>query len=166
MTESEERPLLSVNGSQGSTQSLRGTFHISYRAAAAIGLGFLALASLATRHSRSNEVQFNELVAEYNKGGEMENRHVDVGMFKRTHLSIDAIKGGVWLQTHMGFGAMETEYWFNSTGATDPLEVDGDGRKAENNRIDSMKGHDHNSVHVLCSQSLQCNFSFVRVCNL
>ena len=40
-----------------------------------------------------------------------------LSMMKRTHLSINAIKGGTWLSDMIGLGSSAQEYWFNSTSA-------------------------------------------------
>lgn len=37
-------------------------------------------------------------------------------MMKRTHLSLNAIKEGLWLETKIGLGQGQTEYFFNSSG--------------------------------------------------
>ena len=37
----------------------------------------------------------------------------EMTMFKRTHLSIDAIKEGVWLSSKLGMGQAVDQYWYN-----------------------------------------------------
>lgn len=88
-------------------------------------------------------------------------------MMKRTHLSIDAIRGGksaivfqpshpliglalegTWLQTHLGFGDGTTEYWFNYTGtqSLDHFDID----KRSTYKKEALKGLWWLAILVFC----------------
>ena len=70
-------------------------------------------------------------------------------MFKRTHLSIDAIKEGEWLKTNVGLGTDKNEYWFNGSGS---ITIDRDGNRSAFYE-EAMKGHDHNALKICAARS-------------
>jgi hypothetical protein len=71
-------------------------------------------------------------------------------MFKRTHLSIDAIREGEWLMTKVGLGQKLDEYWFNGTGSSSLVRP---GETKTPYSQEGMRGRDHNDLKICASRS-------------
>jgi transcription initiation factor TFIID subunit TAF12 len=70
-------------------------------------------------------------------------------MFKRTHLSIDAIREGDWLVEKMDMGQVVRQYFTNSTASVSIDRRDDRSSWEE----EAMKGHGHNALKLCASRS-------------
>jgi hypothetical protein len=79
-------------------------------------------------------------------------------MFKRTHLSIDAIREGDWLVEKMDMGQVVRQYFTNSTASVSIDRRDDRSSWEE----EAMKGHGHNALK-LCASIVVLLFLLLRL---
>jgi len=109
------------------------------------GLGALGI-SVTCRLKGGGDVSRPTELAESMDAQTMDISGRTLSMMKRTHLSINAIKEGIWLQDVLGFGVAAEEYFFNSSGNSYLYQ----GEDLGSVRAEAME-YAHNGHKRICS---------------
>lgn len=148
---SEGHPLLGevdINGEITLVPKKKGGVFLSYKVGAAVALGWLASLGYVAR----TKVDVLELSNTDEPGSAKADPNA-LSMMKRTHLSINAIKEGQWLEDSIGFGSATDEYWVNSSGFS-TLSAKYGGDKHESFEEEALKGHGHDSMDICAARAI------------